>query len=109
MCVMIRSLAMLVVLLPAMATAQSTVPASSLDTRGIWSDWRRLNAASLDAEARRSESPARTVTAARSLGERVGELVAAGDCEGGERMAREAGDFPLIEAVRDYCRTRIRR
>ena len=42
----------------------------------------------------------------RELGERVGEVVRLGDCEGGERMAREAGDFALVEAVRAYCGSR---
>jgi hypothetical protein len=31
--------------------------------------------------------------------------VRAGDCEEGERVARAAGDFPLVEAVRAHCRT----
>jgi hypothetical protein len=40
----------------------------------------------------------------RALGERVGEIVRGGDCDDGERTARRAGDFALVEAVRDYCR-----
>ena len=103
---MIRALPLFCLLLPAAAAAQA--PAQGLDSRGLWSDWRRVNAASLEAERRRESDSPRTVIAARSLGERVGELVASGDCEGGERMAREAGDFPLVEAVRDFCRTRSR-
>lgn len=102
---MIRTLGLLIALLPAAAAAQA--PASRLDTRSLWLDWRQVNAASLQAEARR-EAQARTVTDAQTLGERVGQLVAAGDCEGGERMAREAGDFPLVDAVRQYCRNRTR-
>jgi hypothetical protein len=30
-------------------------------------------------------------------------VVRRGDCAEGERMAREARDFPLVRAVRDYC------
>ena len=41
------------------------------------------------------------------LGQRVGEIVRAGDCEEGERVARAAGDFPLVEAVRTHCRTSV--
>lgn len=41
-----------------------------------------------------------------ALGQRVGELVRTGDCTAGERMAREAGDFALLAAVRAYCRRR---
>ena len=41
---------------------------------------------------------------ARALGDRVGEMVAMGDCDGGERTAREAGDFALLRAVQDHCR-----
>ncbi|HEV2866694.1 MAG TPA: hypothetical protein VGX37_09275 [Allosphingosinicella sp.] len=41
----------------------------------------------------------------RALGERVGEIVRLGDCQEGERVAREAGDFALVQAVRDYCAT----
>jgi regulator of protease activity HflC (stomatin/prohibitin superfamily) len=50
-----------------------------------------------DAERRRIEAVAR--------GERVGEVVRSGDCEEGERIARAAGDFALVRAVRDHCRS----
>jgi hypothetical protein len=40
-----------------------------------------------------------------ALGRRVGEVVRAGDCAEGERIAREAGDFALVNAVRDHCRS----
>ena len=102
---MIRALALLFALLPAAALAQ-TPDSGSLSARGLWSDWRSVNEASLSAEARRQANAERSAAEARSLGDRVGQLVAGGDCEGGERMAREAGDFPLVDAVRDYCRTR---
>ncbi len=39
-----------------------------------------------------------------ALGERVGEVVRAGDCAEGERIARVAGDFALVRAVRAHCR-----
>jgi hypothetical protein len=102
---MIRRFALIAALMPAAAIAQAPAQDSS-SLRGLWSDWRSLNHASVQAETRRQAAPQRTVAEARTLGDRVGRLVASGDCEGGERMAREAGDFPLVEAVRDYCRAR---
>lgn len=39
-----------------------------------------------------------------ALGRRVGEVVRAGDCAQGERLAREAGDLALVRAVREHCR-----
>jgi hypothetical protein len=105
--IMLRSLAIMLALQGPATVAQP--PAPGLDTRGLFSDWRRANDASLAAESRRQAQGRRTVGAARTLGERVGELVASGDCEGGERMAREAGDFPLVDAVRDFCRDRAPR
>lgn len=35
--------------------------------------------------------------------QRVGQLVAAGDCAGAEKLALKAGDFELAETVRGYC------
>jgi hypothetical protein len=99
---MLRHLVLIAALVPTFAVAQ--VPGD--DLRGLWADWRSVSSESRAAEARRSSVEDRTVAEARTLGERVGELVAAGDCEGGERMAREAGDFPLVDAVRNYCRNR---
>ena len=89
-----------------------------------WQDlfmrWEGANREALDAEAR-TEQPApradpgnaipaysplvsRSEAEAVALGRRVGEVVRAGDCAGGERMAREAGDFALVRAVREHCR-----
>lgn len=34
---------------------------------------------------------------------RVGQLVAAGDCAGAEKLALKAGDFELADTVRGYC------
>ena len=99
---MLRHLALVAFFMPACALAQAPT-AGQLDSRGLWLNWRSLNTASLEAESRRKSAEARTVSEARSLGDRVGQLVAAGDCDGGERMAREAGDFPLVDAVRQYC------
>lgn len=100
---MIRFLLLAAALLPGVASAQAPAPAAR-DSRGLWLDWRSLNGANLAAEARREANARRSAAEARTLGDRVGQLVAAGDCEGGERMAREAGDFPLVDAVREYCR-----
>ena len=61
-------------------------------------------------ETEGSSSPAYSPLASRSqdeavaLGRRVGEIVRAGDCTGGERMAREAGDLALVRAVQEHCR-----
>jgi hypothetical protein len=100
---MLRHFVLTATLVPACAAAQAPAPD---ELRKLWPDWHSVNSASLAAEARRGDVEHRTVAEAESLGERVGQLVASGDCEGGERMAREAGDFPLVEAVRDYCRGR---
>ena len=45
----------------------------------------------------------RSEAEAVALGRRVGEVVRAGDCAEGERIAREAGDFALVRAVREHC------
>jgi hypothetical protein len=39
-----------------------------------------------------------------ALGRRVGEVVRTGNCAEGERIARQAGDFALVRAVRAHCR-----
>ena len=70
--------------------------------KGPWIDWaelsRRVETAQPAAPRPRSEADA------RALGDRVGRMVAAGDCRGGERMAMEAGDSALVRAVRNYCK-----
>lgn len=76
----------------------------------VVTDWRAANGEAL-ARERDGSAPAsgtRFGRQARALGDRVGEVVAAGDCEGGERMAREAGDFALMRAVRTHCRSATR-
>ena len=45
----------------------------------------------------------RSQAEAMALGERVGQVVRAGDCAEGERIAREAGDFALVRAVQAHC------
>ena len=77
----------------------------------LWVDWRRINADSVSSEAsqlqaargRAGDPRSPDGLKAQALGERVGEMVATGDCAEGERMARNAGDMALVRAVRDYC------
>ena len=97
------------------ALAQSGAPASS-DFRSLWTGWRDVNRSSLATEQRSADQVRQTYVEAgsrqrermhnegRALGERVGEVVRLGDCEEGERLARAAGDFALVEAVRAHCR-----
>ena len=74
---------------------------------GLWTHWPAANSEALRAEAAR-QAPAAPAGPLRAgspeLGARVGEIVRTGDCEEGERVARAAGDFPLVEAVRAHCR-----
>jgi hypothetical protein len=75
---------------------------------GLWTRWSGVNAESLQAETARA-APAPSEGAYRpgspELGARVGEEVRGGNCIEGERLARAAGDFPLLEAVRAHCRS----
>ena len=77
---------------------------------GLWTRWPAANSEALRAEAAR-QAPAAPSGPLRAgspeLGARVGEIVRNGDCEEGERVARAAGDFPLVEAVRTHCRPAI--
>jgi hypothetical protein len=74
----------------------------------LWTRWSGVNADSLAAEAR-AAPPASAAGPLRAgspeLGQRVGEEVRSGNCAEGERLARAAGDFPLLEAVRAHCRS----
>ncbi len=82
----------------------------------MWTGWSSINRQALTQEheaVRRYREDLATADArrlralrdqGRPLGERVGEIVRLGDCEEGERLARAAGDFALVEAVRGYCR-----
>jgi hypothetical protein len=89
-------------LLMLQAVPADTVPATPR-FGALWADWKRLGREAVGAElAPQAKVPSRSNDAA-ALGERVGEVVAGGDCAIGERLAREAGDIPLARAVRDHC------
>ena len=73
----------------------------------LFTDWRAANQEALDQERSldaAANAPTRTVAQAEALGDRVGRIVAEGECEEGERIAREAGDFALVRAVQNHCR-----
>ena len=100
---------------PAALAQQPVAPSSFTDLFTPWSGTVRESLRA-ETEARRPPPPAGAVPAgsplqtptrneAVALGERVAEVVRRGDCAEGERLAREAGDFPLVRAVRDHCRT----
>lgn len=110
-----RALVPLLLLAPAGAPAQQpSRPASPYGD--MFTPWNGTNQDSLRAEAEARQRAAETAQTAVpavaehnaqvALGERVAEAVRRGDCAEGERIARAAGDFPLVQAVRDYCRTR---
>lgn len=99
-----------------LALAQPAPPAASPDKfRQLWTGWGAANGESIEAEKAALERLRRQVAAAdaerrrqlmnegRALGERVGEVVGIGDCAEGERLARQAGDFALVAAVRAHC------
>jgi len=107
---------------PAAGQSNATAPAPEAPAnpwRDLFTRWDGANRDSLAAEAGAAQPalapesgsiPAYSPLAPRSeeeavaLGRRVGEVVRAGDCAGGERMAREAGDLALVRAVREHCR-----
>ena len=114
----LRSAFLLIALLvPASAFAQ-TSPATPADPNfgTLWTGWNGASSASMRTESeamQRVRDELATAEAARrrqlrsqgqALGTRVGVIVSEGDCEDGERIARAAGDFALVEAVRNYCR-----
>jgi len=85
----------------------------------LFTSWDGVNRESIEAEASRVQpepepqgnaipaySPleSRARAEAVALGQRVGQVVRAGDCAEGERIAREAGDLALVRAVREHCR-----
>lgn len=94
------------------ALAQNPPPPSVAAFAGLFTPWSAAERDSRAAEERaRIETPApppadaeRRRIEAVARGERVGEIVRAGDCEEGERIARAAGDFALVRAVRGHCR-----
>lgn len=99
---------------PAAQAPAATAPAAS-DFSSLWTGWGRVNREAMITEteaAQRVREDVATADAARlrqlqnqgrALGERVGEIVRLGDCAEGERVARAAGDFALVEAVRAHC------
>lgn len=111
-----RALLWPLLLAPSVALAQA-VPAPpappSSNFAGLFTSWSGTSRESLRSESARQQ-PSGAVPAssplqrshgeAAALGERVGDVVRRGDCQEGERMAREAGDFALVRAVRDHCR-----
>jgi hypothetical protein len=89
-------------------------PAPQAGFSGLFTPWTGVNRDSLQAEVEQRRRAAaagiaaapdqqRRYTAAVALGERVGQVVRQGDCEQGERLAREAGDLALVRAVRGHC------
>lgn len=117
---------------PAAGFGQATAPAPaaaqppSNPFQNLWTGWSGANRDSLEAETRMQAQPdrappeatsipagspllSRSREEAEALGARVGEIVRGGDCAEGERMARAAGDFALVQAVRDYCERRAAR
>ena len=98
---------------PAPALAQASPPAPANPFAGLWTGWDAANREAVAAETRAADRVRAELAEAeraralreegRALGERVGEIVRLGDCAEGERMAREAGDFPLVAAVRSHC------
>ena len=93
-------LASLLVPTAAIAAAPASAPASS----NLWIDWNELSRRASAAQVQPS-APTVSETEARALGDRVGRMVAAGDCRGGEKVAMDAGDSKLVQAVRAYCRS----
>jgi hypothetical protein len=106
------------------AAGQTVAPAPAPEPpanpyQDLFTRWDGANRDSLQAEARAPQAapapesgsiPASSPLVSRAeaeavaLGERVGTVVRAGDCAEGERIAREAGDFALVRAVREHCR-----
>jgi hypothetical protein len=109
------------------AAGQSVTPAPAAPEapanpwRDLFTRWDGVNRESLAAESEPAppatapggnsipafsplSPPPRAADEAVALGRRVGEVVRAGDCAQGERIAREAGDLALVRAVREHCR-----
>ena len=81
--------------------APSLAAAAPAPAKGPWIDWSELSRRAETSQP--APAPQRSEADARSLGDRVGRMVAAGDCRGGERLAAEARDSALVRAVREYC------
>jgi len=106
-----RKLALLALVLTASAAPAQPAPKPAAP-KSLWVDWKTLARDSVAAEAKGAKpdvSRERELQAeADARGKLVGELVTSGDCANGERIAREAGDFALVRAARDYCAAKIR-
>ena len=91
---------------------QPAAPATETRFRSLFIDWRATADEALEHEQARARSvvaeEGTPVRQARALGDQVGEMVALGDCDGGERLARDAGDLALVSAVQDHCRRQAR-
>jgi hypothetical protein len=99
------------------AAAQAAPAAQPAPFERLFTDWRSANRQSIEAEREALQRPAPApapdsasvpamsgfAPGSTALGERVGEIVSLGDCAEGERMARAAGDFALLVAVRNHC------
>jgi len=109
------------------APAPAAAPPPANPFQGLWTGWSGANRDALEAETQTQVQPqegqappaptsipagsplfSRSREEAEALGARVGQIVRGGDCAEGERIAREAGDFALVQAVRDYCERRAR-
>jgi len=53
--------------------------------------------------AQQTQAQADQIDSARALGVQAGQLVAAGDCPGAQKLALEAGDLELANSVKSYC------
>lgn len=97
---------------PQAAPSTTAVPAEAQENRfgSLFIDWRAAGEEALAREQARLDDLAAADPApqrrARALGDQVGEMVALGDCDGGERLARDAGDQDLVRAVQAHCRRR---
>ena len=97
------------------AEAPPSPPSPPSQFSRLWTGWGSVNRDAMTTETeamRRVREDVATADAervrqlqsqGRALGERVGEIVRLGDCAEGERVARAAGDFALVEAVRAHC------
>ena len=104
---------------PAAVAAQSATAPPPAQFENLWTSWSGVSRRSTQAESSALDRVRQDVQSAgaerraelqvqgRELGERVGQIVRSGDCDDGERVARLAGAFALVEAVRAYCRGRL--
>ena len=104
--------ALILLSLAAAPTAAANTPPVPERARfqGLFVDWTSANRQSIETERLGAQRPAPSAqpdagsgAGSVALGERVGDVVALGDCAEGERIARAAGDFALVAAVRAHC------